>query len=468
MSGVNNHLSKEQIIFSRIPAMVQEIEAHINSTNNGHEKQNLPLWYGHIGVQIENNKVVKIKHDSLYLHACMKIEASINAIWPTLDDDEKQNLLLWYRQIGVQIENNRVVKIEHNSVYLQGLMGNSMPPQAALLYLQMQGFMEETIPKQVIHNPFTFYIGSYRPEEDSANNSIKIFPKLSKNPDANIPSSKIGKGTFGAVKLVTEVDSAEKKVVMKKIEIIDEKHEQNIANEITALQRIGQYKDHIKIGNYMYIFSDFIPGASLARDNNSQGNTLEKILIAEKLVEELMQLHATGVFHFDIKPDNAIYDPVKKEAHFIDYGSSKLHNVGELWWWEDVEVEISLDGMSPGYIPPEAEPNEEGWHTIIQKMASKKQDKQQSILQQEYAPVAYAKVDIYQLGVLLRNIGGVPQEIYEMMTKPDPLQRATLEEVQQAIIKHKQMLQGKLHDTRRKFIGTLDTPLHKGKKPAKS
>jgi serine/threonine-protein kinase len=102
-----------------------------------------------------------------------------------------------------------------------------------------------------------------------------------------------------------------------------------------------------------YLVLQYVPGGSLEERVQRQGPLpwqLAARYIAD-VSDGLLQVHARGIVHRDVKPANILWDPEADEAVLTDFGISARM------------AEDGVGGGTPYYIPPEAF---QGWLTPAQ------------------------------------------------------------------------------------------------------
>lgn len=99
-----------------------------------------------------------------------------------------------------------------------------------------------------------------------------------------------------------------------------------------------------------YYVMDYIEGESVAARLKAKGAPLseeETIYILSQVLDALNDVHATGLYHLDIKPDNILIDK-NGNAFIIDFGASKQQSVNN-----DGVSRTSAFACTPEYAPLE-------------------------------------------------------------------------------------------------------------------
>lgn len=99
-----------------------------------------------------------------------------------------------------------------------------------------------------------------------------------------------------------------------------------------------------------YYVMDYIEGESVAARIKAKGAPLseeETIYIISQVLDALSEIHAAGLYHLDIKPDNILIDK-NGNAFIIDFGASKQQSVNN-----DGVSRTSAFACTPEYAPLE-------------------------------------------------------------------------------------------------------------------
>jgi serine/threonine protein kinase len=144
----------------------------------------------------------------------------------------------------------------------------------------------------------------------------------------------LGKGAFATVyKLATKNDGqvyAAKELDKRRFSK-DNIFDMKFDNEIQIMKdlrhpNIVQYEDYYDHGDWVYIIMEIVPGGELSTYMHQQGPMPEAMVqsMTRQILHALAYLHARGITHRDIKPDNILIsqmDPL--HVKLSDFGLSK-------------------------------------------------------------------------------------------------------------------------------------------------
>ena len=146
--------------------------------------------------------------------------------------------------------------------------------------------------------------------------------------------SKLGEGSFGSVFSMRDKISGET-VVVKMINKTDMSRGQ-VVEEFDILQRLEPVcrefilcgREFLEDDKKYYIVSEYLDGYTTL-DKFLETSNVDKQdfrLIFVNLVEGLKLIHANGVVHRDIKPQNLMINPGSGDIKYIDFGISCMDN----------------------------------------------------------------------------------------------------------------------------------------------
>jgi serine/threonine protein kinase len=160
----------------------------------------------------------------------------------------------------------------------------------------------------------------------------------------------LAEGAMGRTYVVRHL-LTKKLAVLKACLEVSPEHEQIMLNEARAIWDIRHYafpgvRDVIKLDDgAVAIVMSYVPGPTLEQTINHVGAIEPEHVgwIFERLLAGLSYLHANGVIHGDIKPQNIILQPESHGAVMIDFGLSMVKPTGR-----DVNI-----GYTAHFSPPE-------------------------------------------------------------------------------------------------------------------
>ena len=189
---------------------------------------------------------------------------------------------------------------------------------------------------KVVHNISTASAGLRVGEINTS------FKRLSVNDKNHTYTSDkvVGNGTFGVVYQATNAETGEK-VAIKKVfqdkryknreyEIMKELSHSNVVGLRHAFYTCGEKPDEV----YLNLVMEYIPD-TLYRvvKNYSRMRSAIPLLITKlysyQIIRSLGYIHAIGICHRDIKPQNLLVDPATHKLVLCDFGSAKKLVKGE-------------------------------------------------------------------------------------------------------------------------------------------
>lgn len=193
----------------------------------------------------------------------------------------------------------------------------------------------------------------------NATKSYKLTEKYGK------PQGIIGKGTYGIVKLVSKVDTASKREMfyaVKELRKRDNEDVQHFATRLTSEFVISNSLQHLNIvrtfdlmKNSSGIYSEimeYCAGGDLynliSKTNREGLLSLEADCFMKQVTNGLDYMHARGVAHCDIKPENILLT-TQGVAKISDFGTSAVFRTA---WEKECHFSQGACGSEP-YVAPE-------------------------------------------------------------------------------------------------------------------
>lgn len=124
-------------------------------------------------------------------------------------------------------------------------------------------------------------------------------------------------------------------------------------DEAKTLAHFAEYpsivsvKDYFRQNNTAYIVMEYLDGITLSeyiKQSDGKMSEKETLSVIKPIIDALRQVHASGIIHRDISPDN-IYITKSGQIKLLDFGAAR-HAMGE----KSKSLSVVL---KPGYAPPE-------------------------------------------------------------------------------------------------------------------
>lgn len=165
---------------------------------------------------------------------------------------------------------------------------------------------------------------------------------------------KLGAGGMGTVYRAIDEGSGEA-VALKVVRVADALDEYRFEREATALGRVShpavvRYLEHGRERGVHYLVMEWLDGRTLDEQLGDVGlSPAESVAVAVRIASGLAAIHARGLVHRDIKPDNVVLGGggVVEQVRILDFGVARPTLIREV---------ITRTGRAvgtPGYMSPE-------------------------------------------------------------------------------------------------------------------
>jgi len=142
----------------------------------------------------------------------------------------------------------------------------------------------------------------------------------------------VGKGGFSGVykgyDIKNDIDVAIKiddKIKYNKIE-------SEIYDKIKGLKYMAKYLDYFELEGKSYLIMPlyFKNSDSIVKINSDVFfNEKDVLMLGIQILQQLNNLHKSGVIHQDVKPDNFVFDKKENKFKLIDFGLSKCYMIDD-------------------------------------------------------------------------------------------------------------------------------------------
>lgn len=112
----------------------------------------------------------------------------------------------------------------------------------------------------------------------------------------------------------------------EKSKLLKQKFQEKLQHECNMLQASGDKNASLSIsGGTILLKMSKAEGIPLNNylAKNKDLTFEERVVLAKQVADAVQELHAKGICHLDLKPENIIYDEKKKKITFIDFGSAQ-------------------------------------------------------------------------------------------------------------------------------------------------
>ena len=146
-------------------------------------------------------------------------------------------------------------------------------------------------------------------------------------------TKKLGEGTFGVVRLATNIQTGEEVAIkiMEKARITNKEDQERIARERDVLQNLRHANivhlySVIETEQYLYLIMEYVQGKELFDYiiDHTRLTEIEACKYYQQIVSGMEYLHAHKIVHRDVKPENLLLDSKTKDLKIVDFGLSNI------------------------------------------------------------------------------------------------------------------------------------------------
>jgi len=136
----------------------------------------------------------------------------------------------------------------------------------------------------------------------------------------------IGKGGFSSVYKGFDMQNDNNIAIKIDNKIKYNKKESTIYKKINGLKYMANQIDYFELDNKSYLIMPLYSKSSdkiLKINPINFFNEKDVLMLGIQILQQLNNLHKTGIIHQDIKPDNFVFDKKQNKFKLIDFGLSK-------------------------------------------------------------------------------------------------------------------------------------------------